>query len=53
MHHDDFQAIRVRKGACFLDALQPRANEAILCVVLLSFIKTPRDVIGDRTNAHY
>lgn len=39
--------------ACFLDALQPRANEAVLCVVLLSFIKTLRDITGDRTTAHH
>lgn len=35
------------------DALQPRANEAMLWVGLLSFIKTPRDIIGDRATARY
>lgn len=41
MHHDDLQA-KGELGAYFLDALQPRANEAILCVVLLTFIDTKR-----------
>lgn len=39
-------------GTCFLDVFQPQANEAVLCVMLLSFVKTSRDILGDRTTAH-
>ena len=46
-----FQAKRVGEGTVSWMRFNPKLMRPF-CVIILSFVKTPRDILGDGTTAH-